>query len=167
MKLSERDQYENILLLCPTCHSIVDKNPSQYPVDLLVKWKAEHKEKIKSVFKVPKFTSRSELRKEMVRLLRRNSSIFDSYGPHSPNSVNPLSDAVTMWKELIKSEIIPNNRSLVELFLANDDLLNNGERVIVDKFSIHKIAFEYNHLTGDKNSSAPLFPSEINNILED
>lgn len=167
LNVDERDEYENIILLCSICHTMVDKNPQHFPVELLRKWKAEHLEKIRAAFEILKFSSRNELKKAVTLLLRANRSVFETYGPHSESSKTPMSDAVTMWKELVKSNIIPNNRRMAELLLINDDLLNDEERTIVDKFSIHKIAFEYNHLSGDKNSSAPLFPSELNNILED
>jgi hypothetical protein len=167
LELSERDEYENIILLCPVCHTLVDKNPKRFPVELLRKWKTEHAAKIRTFFEVPKFSSRDDLRNEVRRLLRANRAVFDAYGPHSETSDNPMSDAVEMWKKLVQSDIIPNNRRVAELFSVNDDLLVDEERLIVNKFLIHKTAFEYNHLSGDKNSSAPLFPSAMNTILED
>ncbi|MBE0682489.1 MAG: HNH endonuclease [Anaerolineales bacterium] len=167
LELSERDEYENIILLCSVCHTLVDKNPKHFPVELLRNWKTEHAAKIRTFFEVPNFSSRDDLRNEVRRLLRANRAIFDAYGPHSETSDNPMSDAAEMWKHLIQTDIIPNNRRLGELFSINDDLLTNEEKIIVDKFVVHKTAFEYNHLSGDKNSSAPLFPSEINTVLED
>ena len=37
LKLSERDLLDNILTLCPTCHTLIDKNEEEYPVELLHK----------------------------------------------------------------------------------------------------------------------------------
>ncbi len=167
LELSERDEYENIILLCSSCHTLIDKNPKYFPVELLRKWKTEHAVKIRTALEVPKFSSRYDLRNEVKRLLRANRGIFDTYGPHSETSANSMSDAVEMWKRLIQTDIIPNNRRLGELLSVNDDLLTSEEKIIVDKFVVHKTAFEYNHVSGDKNSAAPLFPSEINTILED
>lgn len=46
-KLSEEEinSFENILLLCPTHHSYIDKNKEKYPPAFLIKLKREHEEK--------------------------------------------------------------------------------------------------------------------------
>ena len=40
----ERRHYNNLILLCDECHSIIDnkENENKYPVELLRKWKREH-----------------------------------------------------------------------------------------------------------------------------
>lgn len=42
MTVEERNSYENLILLCPSCHTKIDKQPSVYPVELLQRYKAEH-----------------------------------------------------------------------------------------------------------------------------
>ena len=84
----ERDEYENIILLCPTCHTLVDKNPEQYPADTLHMWKRHHEEKIRQVFVVPICSTRDSLATVVHKLLRRNEAIFRHYGPHSQHSAN-------------------------------------------------------------------------------
>ncbi len=37
-----RDSYDNHILLCPTCHAEIDKNPRDYPVEKLQRFKALH-----------------------------------------------------------------------------------------------------------------------------
>jgi len=44
MPPDSRDRYENLILLCPTCHTMVDKQRSTYTPEVLRKWKAEHEE---------------------------------------------------------------------------------------------------------------------------
>ena len=161
------DEYDNIILLCPTCHSLIDKNPKQYPADLLKAWKAEHSNRIKRQFVAPVFGTRQDLRQEVAKLMRRNRQIFMSYGPFSDFSQNPLSEAADLWRQYVRNEIIPNNRRLTELLVVNDHLLTDTEREIFDQFMIHKDAFEYNHLSGDKNPTAPRFPEEMETILGD
>jgi hypothetical protein len=36
------DTYENLILLCPTCHTKIDKQPNKYPVELLHEIKEKH-----------------------------------------------------------------------------------------------------------------------------
>ena len=38
----EVNRYENLILLCPTHHAMVDKQPATHTVDRLMTWKAEH-----------------------------------------------------------------------------------------------------------------------------
>lgn len=38
----ERDQYSNLILLCPTHHTQIDSNPEEWTVERLVRIKAEH-----------------------------------------------------------------------------------------------------------------------------
>ena len=162
-----RDEYDNIILLCPNCHTLIDKNPGHFPVDLLLTWKSEHEQKIKDAFVVPVFKNRESLSKEVHRILRRNKRIYEEYGPHSVHALQPLSDAVTVWYRYILSDILPNNRQIAKLLLGNEHLLKEEEKATLEKFIIHREAFEYNHISGDKTSSAPLFPDEMNSILED
>ena len=44
------DSTDNILLLCPNCHSIIDKAPLEYTRDRLLLWKTEHENKVKTLF---------------------------------------------------------------------------------------------------------------------
>ena len=164
---TQRDEYENIILLCPNCHTLVDKNPDQFPIEILQQWKIEHSQKIKSLFDVPFFDSRKELRDEVKRLLNENYQCFLSYGPFSETISDPLSDAEEIWRYLIKTTILPNNRRLSELLTKNDHLLSDDEKKIVAKFIVHATSFEFNHMSGNKISSTILFPTEMNMVLED
>lgn len=44
------DSEDNIMILCPTCHSMIDKkeNESKYNESILRKWKADHEHKIRN-----------------------------------------------------------------------------------------------------------------------
>lgn len=66
----ERDDYGNLVLLCPRCHRLADEYPDQYPVDMIVSWKREHIEAIQALLG-PVVTSRDELR---LRALRNSHS---------------------------------------------------------------------------------------------
>ncbi len=167
LPLDQRNEYNNIILLCPTCHTIIDKNPDKYPSEVLKTWKREHEEKIKSNFHVPKYKNRSELRLEIQKLLAENNEIFRQYGPHSDFAKSSdQSEASKMWEIRSIETIIPNNRKIYELLNKNYYLLSDKERMIFFKFREHKEGFEYNKLSGDKNSTVPLFPNEINEILK-
>ncbi|MEK7850262.1 MAG: HNH endonuclease signature motif containing protein, partial [Deltaproteobacteria bacterium] len=42
LSVSERDSYHNLILLCPNHHTLVDKNPQDYPIEKLHMIKAQH-----------------------------------------------------------------------------------------------------------------------------
>jgi len=167
MDPADRDEYENIIILCPTCHTLADKNPSQFPVEMLLKWKQEHEDSIKQTFQVPKYSDRRLLANAVHGLLRANKSIYMQYGPHSAHANVPLSGAAAAWKRHVLSDLIPNNRKIINLLKANEAILVDIELDILDAFVLHHEAFEYNHISGDKSEVAPLFPDGMNSILRD
>lgn len=160
------NSYENLMLLCPTCHTKIDKASELYPSDLLYEWKRNHENKISACFHVPTFRSKYELAKELSSLFNQNRVCFETYGPVSRDRDSLLTDSPTMWNHKILSTIIPNNRRILELLRKNYNLLNVVEQKIVEEFALHKEGFEYNHLSGDKNTSVPLFPPQIYTIIQ-
>lgn len=58
--------FENLMLLCPTHHKLVDDNPDRYSVDLLREYKREHEERIEHL------TSISEAAKTHLVVFRDN-----------------------------------------------------------------------------------------------
>lgn len=42
LKLEQRNSYHNLILLCPTCHTKIDKSPDDYPIELLHQLKSQH-----------------------------------------------------------------------------------------------------------------------------
>ena len=36
---AERGRYDNLILLCPTCHTIIDKASDEYPDATILRWK--------------------------------------------------------------------------------------------------------------------------------
>lgn len=48
MLISEKNDYANLIILCPTHHRLIDNNEEQYPVNRLLELKQKHENKIKS-----------------------------------------------------------------------------------------------------------------------
>jgi len=49
--------YENLILLCPTHHRIVDRHEREYPAEMLTKWKSDRENEIIRMWEVIKFNS--------------------------------------------------------------------------------------------------------------
>lgn len=156
---------ENIIMLCPTCHRIVDDNADKFTKKKLIEWKLSHQTKIKNMFQIPKVKSVKELIKYGKPYLTKNKEIFNEFGPNSKNAKNPISDAAGMWRRLVIDEIIPNNRIIAALLKNNENLLNKNQKKMLNKFDIHANIFEYNHISGDVNASAPTFPRDVSKFF--
>lgn len=93
LSAKERDGFDNLLLLCPTCHTLVDKDPRMYPPGALLQIKARHEQQ-GSVELTPTVTA--DALKIFARLHERpaasarNRSIAVSIGGdnHAPININ-------------------------------------------------------------------------------
>jgi HNH endonuclease len=167
LELSERDEFNNIILLCPNCHTMIDKNPSVFETSILKTWKLEHNKKIEDIFKVPCFSERNLLRKFINNIMEENKVIFDKYWPMSEIEwQDVISEKEKIWQKKSLEKIIPNNKLIYLALKKNSDLLDNSEKKVLHEFSIHINWFEYNHTSWDKNGSYPRFPKEMNTLLK-
>jgi hypothetical protein len=166
LHLTERDEFENIILLCPTCHTIIDKNPKLYPENIIKQWKVNHEENIRNLFLVPKFNSREDARKYLRPILAENKAIFNTFGPYSQNAHDDQMASELMWRSLTIQKILPNNRKIEYVIEQNQDLLNDNEFQLSIEFKLHREGFEYNKISGDVNATAPTFPENFENIFK-
>ena len=166
LPLSERDEFENIILLCPTCHTIVDKNEHLFPKETIRKWKREHQDSIEELFVTPKFNSREDARKYVRPLLMENKADFDKFGPFSENAVNDPMATELEWERQSIQRIIPNNRKIESAITQCLDLLTDEEERLFVQFKLHREGFEYNKLSGDVNAMVPTFPIGFENIFK-
>ena len=167
MPLSERDEYDNLVLLCPRCHTLVDKMKltGRYSADLMREWKRRIEEKVRMAVGIPRFASREELNDEIVALLERNHGIFVAFGPESSYADDPLSDAPALWRKLVREELLPNNRRILELLDANRNHLTADERNVVEAFRAHAFGFAENHISGERRRDVPRFPTKMNELF--
>lgn len=71
------NSFENLVLLCPTCHTDFDKNHAFAPEDVL-EWKRVRREELERAFS-KQFATFEELQREVVPLLLENKTIFENY----------------------------------------------------------------------------------------
>src|SRR5260221_2004561 len=75
------DAYDNLILLCPNHHTMVDKAEADYPTDLLYKWKADWEAQVSGTS--VKVNDRDDLFREIAIRLVANHTAFNEWGPHS------------------------------------------------------------------------------------
>ncbi len=160
----ERGAFENLILLCSLCHTIIDKAPGVYTDSLVLQWKGTHAEKLRSLFGVISFEKRSDARAAIEALLLENRQIFADYGPHIEVAKNPESSAAERWKRKVLQKIIPNNRKMLARLDANKHLLSDPELVTLEKFRQHIDDIEARHIEGYQEG-ASRFPEKMVDIL--
>ena len=160
---TQKASYDNLILLCPNCHTIIDKAEADFPEELIVSWKKEHEIRITQVFGIKTFSSRPQARDAVEPLFRENKVIFDYYGPLSQEQFNPESDIPLIWLRKIREFIIPNNRKIVRVIAKNQNLLNERELRTFEHFKQHVDDFESKHLF-HQAANGLAFPEKITSI---
>ncbi len=164
---SERDTYDNILLLCSSCHTLVDKSKltDTYDAELLRAWKRDQERRIREAVEVPHLESREELFRRVRGLLRENYTWWREYGPDKLADGHPMSEAANTWLTGARRVLIPNNWQIVRLLERNREYLSELELEVAERFKLHADLFASRHLAGEHDPTAPRFPAEMNEIF--
>lgn len=157
--------FENLILLCPNCHTVVDRALEEFPVERMRQWKSEHEARLRSLLGVKVFDTRAEAQVELRRLLAPGKAVHATYGPGSPASGQPESAAT--WRREVAEVILPNNTKVSALFEVNAGLLRDFEFAVAGEFDAHRRGLEARHLGVDVGVTAPQFPSAVENVFSD
>lgn len=153
------NSYDNLVILCPNCHTDFDKN-NAFSAEEVCEWKRIRQQELDKFF-AEKLNSFEELCERIVPLLSENKIIYEKYY---------LGNQKKLW---IKFEpiILVNNRKIKRLLENNMDLIqvNKGTDYIsnqdyVRQMLIHIEEFEKTRDDIEKIRTA-VFPSEINSIF--
>ncbi|NNB96260.1 hypothetical protein HI113_20420 [Corallococcus exiguus] len=162
----ERGAFENLVMLCANCHTMVDKAPGAFPDIMMLGWKREHANKLQGLFGAVKFGDRAVARQVVEPLLTENHAIFNQYGPHIEAARNPESGAAERWRRKMLTRILPNSRRMLAVLDANRYLLRGDEKATLEQFRQHIDDLEAFHIEGNRED-ASRFPGELSKILED
>lgn len=154
------DGYENLILLCPTCHTRIDRAPDgEYPADMLHEWKQRHEVKIRSQGTELRFSAFDDLRAKCKRLQKENKMLWSQYGPHSDAAQDPASNLYQVWNLRKLDTIIPNNQKMINMIEANEELINESQYEAYLLFKSHASAFERNQY--GRLDTYPTFPEQF------
>lgn len=155
------DAYDNLILLCPTCHRLVDKAPEgTFPVEMLDKWKAQHERLIRRRGTETTFEDAEKLKRAVRLLLMENRIIWRDLGPQSNVALsNPGSNLHRVWDLKKLNTIVPNNNKIINYVEANQGLLSDAEYNSFLLFKQHANAFEENQY--ERLDDYPCFPGEF------
>lgn len=162
----ERGAFDNLILLCSSCHTKVDKAPEFFTDVMILGWKRQHARKLQELFGVTKLNDRSSARRIVEPLLNENFLIFKQYGPHIEAAQNPESGAAERWRRKMLTRILPNNRKSLAICDANRHLLNSDEAESLERFRQHVDDLEAFHIEGFQEDASQ-FPKELHDIFKD
>lgn len=160
------DTYENLVLLCPTHHTLVDKAPADFPEHELRKWKFAHERRVEKSLRSPSFDSRVQLYDYVKKILAENRMIHRRFGPDSLQALaNPLSEGATLWDLRKTAAIVPNNRRIINACEQHSDLLSEHHWNVFLEFREHALAFEKNTYQRMDRNFVPRFPTEFETVV--
>lgn len=152
------NSFENLILLCPSCHTDFDKN-NAFTSEEVLGWKRTRREEFEKMFS-KKYASFEELKKEVVPLLLENQTIFTSYY---------LKENKVLWDKF-EATILSNNRKIKMLLSVNLDLIQCNQQkshsnlAYIQTFMRHVDEFEATRIDEEKSREV-LFPAEIDSMF--
>jgi hypothetical protein len=164
---AERGHYDNLILLCPTCHTIIDKAPDEYPDAMILRWKRQHKERIAVLFGALEYASRIQARDAIEPALAENRLVFEKYGPDNDYRYDPESELAATWHAKMMATILPNNRKIMAVLQVNRRHLNDGEKLTTARFQQHIADLEARHILDEPSAVAERFPPGVAQIFMD
>lgn len=160
------DSYNNLILLCPTHHTLIDKAPQDYPAELLLRWKQDLESNVAGLD--TKVTTRRELFGKISFRLIQNQRAFDEWGPSSERALRSSRNcrAAAIWELRRIGVILPNNRFVSATLMANQSLLTPQEWNVAVEFLEHASFYEQHCLDpADRNAYLP-FPRQFGELVE-
>lgn len=143
---AKRDDYQNLVLLCPTHHALIDRkeNENVYTVDALHEMKAEHEARVLARLDQEAMTSKANIARSILPLLEENRQSWEQYGPLSQlaRSQPHNKAAHAVWVSERLSVIVPNNRKIVAELDAHRGLFETGEQAIITAFVLHMRSYQ-------------------------
>lgn len=162
---TDANSFANLIVLCPNCHTKIDKSPNDFPEGNLLDWKKMHAAKIATTFGVKFYASRQEARQAVKKILDANLAIYELCNPSVIDWRNPESELGQVWLVKMSTQIIPNNQKILMLVDANYVYLKRAEQVILEKFRQHVRDLEAKHVIKEIQTVAARYPNEMTMIF--
>lgn len=109
MSNDELNSSDNIMLLCPTCHKLIDEHPEEYTVDILKEMKRKHE------LRIYQLTDIDDIQTTLV--MNYFANIKD---------VSPMYEDRLFCRAVVKNGKIPNNIHSVSIGAENVPLLDGN-----------------------------------------
>jgi len=158
---------ENLILLHPTCHTRIDKRPDLYPPEDIRAWKREHSVRLDKYIGIKAYATRDEASCALNQRMNENLAIWKKYAPGdgSEYTYSPEADAPRLWKQRMRSVIIPNHYHILAILDLNNHLANSDEREVIGVYKEHVRGLTDRHVSG---STDPVirYPVDMNGVFK-
>ena len=146
----DADTFENLILLCPTCHTKVDKDPETYPRSLLLGWKQNHLANLALKQGIKAYGDRRQVREAVAGILAENRVIWERFAPvhGSDFDYDPEAEVAGMWRQRMRSVILPNHYRLQAIIEANMALATDEEHRTFAEYLEHVRGLSERHVCG-------------------
>jgi hypothetical protein len=161
------DAFENLILLCPTCHTTIDKAPESYPRALLLEWKESHFASLAKSQGIQSYETRQEVYDTISERMQDNRAIWKKYAPVDGEDFeyNPESEASLIWVHRMKSLIIPNHYRIISIIKLNLHLASDNERKIFASYKEHVRGLTEKHIC-EEAGQVIRFPEGMEQIFK-
>jgi hypothetical protein len=162
----DANTFENLILLCPTCHTKIDKDPDSFPRNMLLEWKENHLSNLAQSHGIKAYPYRSEVRSRIVGLMDENRAIWTKFAPEDgvEFEYNPESEVGKAWDHRVRSVILPNHYRIQAIVQANLELATDAERQIFAEYREHVRGLAERHICGVARC-AIRFPEAMNGMF--
>lgn len=162
---AERSDTANIVLLCPTCHTQVDKTPESFPAQDLFARKSRRASAVALVGGTPLFEKRCDARRAVKTVLERNYVIFSNYGPSPEDGSFPSTEDAERWSQHVLEDIVPGNELVVAIVEINEPLTTAADRQVAELLRLHTRDLAEKHRGVPITAPARRFPAEVQNLF--
>lgn len=166
---AERNDYQNLILLCPTHHTRIDRkeNEAIYTVDALHTMKAKHEGLVLARLDQGLMITSSGIAGTILPLLEENRQSWAQYGPLSDlaraQTHNDAAHAVWVSEKL--SVIVPNNRKIAAELDAHKVLFVADEQAVIAAFLMHVRSYEKWVQDAVPYAAVKRFPMEFDDLI--
>ncbi len=166
---AERDDYQNLILLCPTHHTLIDReeNESIYTAAALHEMKAAHEVRVLERLDKDESPTKAELARKILPHLEENRQSWAQYGPMSELARTQPHNAAAhaVWVSERLSVIVPNNRKIAGLLDEYKALFDAGEQEAVAAFLMHARSYEQWVEDAIPYAAVKRFPMEFDELI--
>lgn len=144
------DAFDNLILLCPTCHTKIDKDPDGFPRVILLGWKQNHVANLAVKQGIRAYDDRGAVRAAVAGVMAENKAIWNKFAPEhgSDFEYDPESEAAQAWSQRMRSVILPNHYRALAIIQANLELATEEERRTFAEYQEHVRGLSERHICG-------------------
>lgn len=163
----EVDTFENLILLCPTCHTIVDKDPDGFSQGTLLRWKSNHLTALAHQQGVRAYESRCEVRAAVISAMAENHAVWKEFAPDDGSrfEYDPESESAATWDQRVRSVILPNHFRIQAIIKANSHHMRDSDRETFARYQEHVRGLSERHIC-ETAGGAIRYPSGMDEIFK-